>query len=113
MTAQNIIDAIQETARHHVDPAVVDALRGIVARAQRYEAMEEQATVKTANFTATRARALAVEINTKCSECFIDAKAVRQFGRWVIKIGGGREACYGRTIESEEDAEALIRIFKN
>jgi hypothetical protein len=68
---------------------------------------------KHVKFTATKARAWAVEINTKCSECFKDAKAVKQFGRWVIKIGGGREACYGRTIESEEDAEDIIRIFKN
>jgi hypothetical protein len=63
--------------------------------------------------TATEAREWAAQINLKCSECFTDAKAVKQFGRWVIKIGGGREACYGRTIESVEAAEDTIRIFQN
>lgn len=63
--------------------------------------------------TATTAREWAAQINLKCSECFTDAKAVKQFGRWVIKIGGGREACYGRTIESVESAKDTIRIFQN
>lgn len=63
--------------------------------------------------TATEARKWAAKINTDCSECFTDAKAVRQFGKWVIKIGGGWEACYGRTIESVESAEDTVRIFKN
>ena len=63
--------------------------------------------------TATEARALAIEINTTCSECFTDAKAVKQFGSWVIKIGGGRECCYGRTIESVESAREVLKTFKN
>jgi hypothetical protein len=62
---------------------------------------------------ATEAKQLAAEINAKCSECFTGAKAVKQFGQWVIKIGGGRESCYGRTIESVESAHDTIRIFKN
>lgn len=63
--------------------------------------------------TATQARALAAQINVECSECFTDAKAVKQFGRWVIKIGGGRECCYGKTLESVEAAADTIRIFRN
>lgn len=71
--------------------------------------------MKTCNsqMTATQAHQLATEINMKCSECFTDAKAVKQFGKWVIKIGGGRECCYGKTIESVESALDIIRIFKN
>ena len=65
------------------------------------------------NMTATEARAWATQINNECSECFTDAKAVKQFGQWVIKIGGGREACYGMTIKSVEDAIDTTRIFKN
>lgn len=63
--------------------------------------------------TAMDARKFAAEINLKCSECFTDAKAVKSFGQWVIKIAGGREACYGRTIESVESAADTIRIFHN
>ena len=62
---------------------------------------------------AAEARTLAAEINAKCSDCISTAKAVKEFGKWVIKIGGGREACYGRTIESVESAEETIRIFKD
>jgi len=40
MNAQNIMDAIEETAEITEDPATVAALRGIVARAKRYEAQE-------------------------------------------------------------------------
>lgn len=69
--------------------------------------------MQTSKMTAIKARELAAQINAKCSECFTDSKAVKQFGRWVIKIGGGSESCYGRTIESVEAAEDIIRIFQN
>ena len=62
---------------------------------------------------ASEARALASEINSKCRETLSEARAVKQFGKWVIKIGGGREACYGRTIESVEAAQDTIRIFQD
>lgn len=63
--------------------------------------------------TATEAREWATRINTECSECFGDAKAVKQFGKWVININGGRGACYGRTIETVDDAIDTARIFAN
>jgi hypothetical protein len=71
-------------------------------------------TMQTLNtLTATQARDLAAEINLKCSDCFTDAKAIKQFGKWVIKIGGGRECCYGRTIETVDGAWDCIRVFGN
>jgi hypothetical protein len=63
--------------------------------------------------TATEARLWAGKINVECSECFKGAKAVKQFGQWVIKIGGGSESSYGRTIESVASAEDTLRIFRN
>lgn len=70
-------------------------------------------TMTADKMTATQAREMAKNINLMCSDCFDDAKAVKQMGRWVIKIGGGREACYGRAIESVEGAKETIRIFRN
>jgi len=65
----------------------------------------------TQSMSATEARSLAKEINRKCSDCFSDAKAVKEWGQWVIKISGGRESCYGRTIIDADDAAEVIRIF--
>ena len=69
--------------------------------------------IQTDKFTATEARAFAAKIKTECSECFKEVKSVKFWGSWVIKIDGGSETPYGRTIESVEDAEETIRIFKN
>lgn len=65
--------------------------------------------------TATEAREYAKAIADKCSECFpADKVRARKFlGRWVVDINGGSGACYGKTVRSMEDAEDLIRIFKN
>lgn len=63
--------------------------------------------------TATEARRWAKEIGAKCSDCFTSVKAVKQFGRWLVKVNGGREACYGKTVESVDAARDLIRIFTN
>lgn len=52
MTPQNIIDAIRVTAKEYEQwpeaKYVVYALRGIVARAERYEALEQQAELEAA-----------------------------------------------------------------
>jgi len=63
--------------------------------------------------TATQARLWATKISAECSECFSSVKAVREFGRWVVKIDGGSGACYGRTVKSEDGAADLVRIFAN
>lgn len=62
---------------------------------------------------ATTARKWATKINTECSECFTNAKAVKRFGQWVIDINGGSAACYGRTIKTEGSAKDTVRIFGN
>jgi uncharacterized protein YdbL (DUF1318 family) len=72
--------------------------------------MRSQTSVK---MTATEARQWAAQISARCSGCFTTVKAVKQFGRWVININGGRGACYGRTIESVEAAEDTVRIFQD
>lgn len=61
--------------------------------------------------TATRARDYAKRINAET--CLTDAKARKWWGGWEINIGGGRSNCYGRTVETVEGAEDLIRIFAN
>ena len=59
------------------------------------------------------ARAYAARINAECSGCFSDAKAAKEFGQWVVKIGGGSGCCYGRTIETVEAAEDTLRVFRD
>lgn len=67
----------------------------------------------TTSLTATEAREFAKRILAECSECFTNVKAVKQFGKWIIKINGGREACYGKTIETMDGAEEVLRVFAN
>lgn len=62
---------------------------------------------------ATEARKYAAEIASKCSDCFAHVRARKFLGRWVIDINGGSGACYGKTVDSVESAQDIIRIFKN
>jgi hypothetical protein len=59
---------------------------------------------------ATAARHLAKRILAETH--FAKVKAFRAFwgDGWEINIDGGKAACYGRTLTTEEDAEDLIRI---
>lgn len=65
--------------------------------------------------TATQARTYAKLIAEECSECFEEGKvkAKKEFGKWVITINGGSQACYGRTISTEDAAIKTLRIFAN
>lgn len=66
--------------------------------------------------TVTEARDYAKQILAQCSQCFTNVKARKTMfgrGKWEIAIGGGREACYGRTIRTVEGAEDILRIFAN
>ena len=68
------------------------------------------------NMKATIARQYAKRIATECSDCFTKVKAHRAMfggGKWEISINGGSGACYGKTVKDEEDAEDILRIFKN
>lgn len=59
--------------------------------------------------TATQAREFAKAIIAKTH--FTKVKASKGWGGWEINIDGGRGACYGKTIETVEGAEEIIRIF--
>ena len=61
--------------------------------------------------TATQARHFAKRILAET--CSTNVKAVKQFGQWVIKINGGKENCYGRTITCLEVAQDELAIFAN
>jgi|GEM_PF-6837921 len=63
--------------------------------------------------TATQARHYAKRILAECSECFKDVKAVKAWGHWEIRIGGGSAACYGRTLKDKDDAEWTLETFNN
>jgi hypothetical protein len=62
---------------------------------------------------ATDARNWAKKILIDCSECFTNVRAVKSFGEWVVKVNGGREACYGHTIKTTDSAADFVRCFKN
>ena len=59
--------------------------------------------------TATQARHFAKRILAETHHTKV--KAVKEWGGWVIKIDGGSENCYGRTIKYLETAEDELRIF--
>ena len=67
----------------------------------------------TDTLTATQARHFATRILTECSQCFSNVKVVKDFGKWVIKLDGGSEACYGRTLRDEDDCQYTLDVFKN
>jgi len=69
--------------------------------------------MNTDNLTANQARNYAARIQSECSECFTNVKALKRFGQWVIDIDGGSGACYGRTIKTVDSAEDTLRIFAN
>ena len=69
--------------------------------------------MKTKSLKQNEAKQLAARIAKECSECFSHVVARKFMGSWQVDINGGSGACYGKTVDSQEDAEDLIRIFKN
>jgi len=59
--------------------------------------------------TATKAREFTKRILAET--IFTKVKAKKGWDGWEINIDGGRAACYGRTIQCNEGAEDIIRIF--